>query len=253
MADLKGWGLTARLITKHFSKLGDKVSEAIANFDPETATEADRDRLETALREAAEKLAAARRAFAKEHDDVVKLRHLIATDEKAAGVLAIQLARGEIDEATVTLFCDELESNRARLPQEVSEEAEAKGYMDELQSIVEALGGQLQEFDRIARQARQELARAESQKELQALRAERLQQMTGLRDGLGQSSTALDALARRTRKLRDEADGLKIVADINQKPLERAAAVDAARKAAAQNSAPAESAADRLHRLSGGA
>lgn len=45
MSNLNGWGLTARLISKHFGVLGDKISEAIANFDPETATEADRDRL----------------------------------------------------------------------------------------------------------------------------------------------------------------------------------------------------------------
>eukprot|EP01032_Pedospumella_encystans_P033974 gene33974-38398_t len=45
MSNSNGWALTARLITKHFGALGDRVSEAIANFDPETATEADRDRL----------------------------------------------------------------------------------------------------------------------------------------------------------------------------------------------------------------
>ena len=56
-------GLTARLISKHFGALGDRVSEAIANFDPETATEADRDRLADSLRLTAQKLAAARGAF----------------------------------------------------------------------------------------------------------------------------------------------------------------------------------------------
>ena len=113
MSNSNGWGLTARLISKHFGALGDRVSEAIANFDPETATEADRDRLADSLRSTAQKLAAARASFDKEAADVVKLRQLIATDEQAAGTLADRLASGKISEATITLFCDELEAKRS--------------------------------------------------------------------------------------------------------------------------------------------
>ena len=34
----KGWSLSVSLISKHFGKLGDTLAEAIASFDPETAT-----------------------------------------------------------------------------------------------------------------------------------------------------------------------------------------------------------------------
>ena len=54
MSNSNGCGLTARRISKHFGALGDRVSEAIANFDPETATEADRDRLADSLRSTAQ-------------------------------------------------------------------------------------------------------------------------------------------------------------------------------------------------------
>ena len=130
MSTSNGWGLTARLIQKHFGVLGDKLSETIANFDPETATEADRDRLQESLRASATKLAQARSAFNKEHDDVVKLQTLIATDQKATETLAQRLAAGTITEATVTLFCDELEANKAKLPTELQQEADAKVYAD---------------------------------------------------------------------------------------------------------------------------
>ena len=96
MSNSNGWALTARLISKHFGALGDRVSEAIASFDPETATEADRDRLADTLRSAAQKLAAARAAFNKERDDVVRLRELIATDEKAAQTLAVLILQIEL-------------------------------------------------------------------------------------------------------------------------------------------------------------
>jgi len=249
MSNLNGWGLTARLISKHFGALGDRVSEAIANFDPETATEADRDRLADNLRSAAQKLAAARSAFEKEAADVTKLRQLIATDEQAAGTLAERLSAGKISESTITLFCDELEANKARLPQEIQEEADAKQYMDELQTIVDALSKQLADFDAAAKKAMQQLASAKAQQDLQQLRAERQQQLAGLQ-GMRGNSSALNALTRRADAIRNDAEGLRIVADIGQRPLDQAAELEAIRQSVSQPDG-GESALARLQRLSG--
>jgi len=238
------------LISKHFGVLGNKISEAIANFDPETATEADRDRLADTLRETAQKLAAARADFDKEHQDVVKLRALIASDEKAFDTLAARLAAGTITEATVNIFCDELEANKARLPIEIQEEADAQEYMNELQKIVEALSSQLMEFDNAAKKALKALASANAQRDLQELRADRQQQLADL-GGLKSHSTALDALSRRAQKISNEAEGLKIVANINQKPLDQKAELDAIRQSVAQADTAGETALERLKRLSG--
>ena len=250
MSNLNGWGLTARLITKHFGALGDRVSEAIANFDPETATEADRDRLADSLRATAQKLAAARSSFDKEAADVDKLRQLIATDEQAAGTLADRLAAGKISEATITLFCDELEANKARMPLELQEEADARQYMNELQTIVDALSKQLAEFDSAAKKAMQALASARAQQDLQKLRAERQSQLAGL-SGMQGNSSALNALTRRAQNVSDEAAGLKIVNDIGQRPHDQAAELEAIRKSVSQPALGNESALARLQRLSG--
>lgn len=249
MSNASGWGLTARLISKHFGVLGDRVSSAIANFDPETATEADRDRLADTLRSTAQMLASARSAFDKEHNDVVSLRNLIATDEKATETLAARLAAGTISEATVTLFCDELEANKARLPQEIQEEADARAYMDELQKIIDALSQQLAEFDAQARKAMQALASAKAQKDLQEMRMERQSQLAGI-TGMKRNSTALDALTRRAQAVSNEAAGMRIVADIGQKPLDQAAELDAIRKSVSQADSAGETALERLKRLS---
>jgi chromosome segregation ATPase len=250
MSNSNGWGLTARLISKHFGALGDRLSEAIANFDPETATEADRDRLADSLRSAAQKLAAARSSFDKEQADVVKLRQLIATDEQAAGTLAERLAAGKISESTITLFCDELEANKARMPQEMQEEADAKQYMDELQTIVDALSKQLAEFDSAAKKAMQQLAAAKAQQDLQQVRAERQSQLAGL-SGMRGNSSALNALTRRAQTISNEAAGLRIVNDIGQRPLDQAAEIEAIRKSVSQSGGANESALARLQRLSG--
>ena len=250
MSNTSGWGLTARLISKHFGVLGDKVAEAIANFDPETATEADRDRLAGALRDVAQKLAVARAAFDKEHADVEKLRSLIANDEKASETLADRLASGKISEETVNLFCDELEANKAKLPLEIQQEADAQAYMDELQKIVDAFSKQLVDFDSAAKKALQTLASANAQKQLQAARAEQQSQLTNL-NALQGHSTALEALTRRAQSVSNEAAGMKIVADINQKPLDQAAEIEAIRKSVSQPETQGESALARLKRLSG--
>ena len=250
MSNSNAWGLTARLISKHFGALGERVSEAIANFDPETATEADRDRLADSLRSTAQKLAAARASFDKEAADVARLRQLIATDEQAAGTLADRLASGKISEATITLFCDELEANKQRMPQELQEEADARQYMDELQTIVDALSKQLAEFDSAAKKAMQALASARAQQDLQELRAERQAQLAGL-SGMRGNSSALNALTRRAQAINNEAAGLKMVTDIGQRPYEQAAELEAIRKSVTQPGLGNESALARLQRLSG--
>ena len=249
MSNASGWGLTARLISKHFGVLGNRLSEAIANFDPETATEADRDRLASTLRETAQVLASARASFDKEHNDVISLRTLIANDEKATEKLAERLAAGTISEATVTLFCDELEANKARLPQKLQEEADARSYMDELQKIIDALSQQLAEFDAQAKKAMQTLAAAKAQKDLQEMRMERQGQLAGL-SGMQGNSTALSALTRRAQAVSNEAAGLRIVADIGQKPLDQAAEIEAIRQSVSQSESAGESTLERLKRLS---
>jgi len=250
MSNASGWGLTARLVSKHFGVLGNRISEAIANFDPETATEADRDRLADTLRETAQLLASSRASFDKERNDVVSLQNLIANDERATETLAQRLAAGTISEATVTLFCDELEANKGRLPQEIQEEADAKAYMDELQKIVDALSKQLSEFDAQAKKALQALASAKAQNDLQEMRMERQAQLAGL-SGMQGNSTALSALTRRAQTVSNEAAGMRIVADIGQKPLDQQAEIDAIRKSVSQPQNGNESALDRLKRLSG--
>jgi chromosome segregation ATPase len=250
MSNASGWGLTARLVSKHFGVLGNRISEAIANFDPETATEADRDRLADTLRETAQLLASSRASFDKERNDVVSLQNLIANDERATETLAARLAAGTISEATVTMFCDELEANKGRLPQEIQEEADAKAYMDELQKIVDALSKQLSEFDAQAKKAMQALASAKAQKELQEMRVQRQEQLAGL-SGMRGNSTALSALTKRAQAVSNEAAGMRIVADIGQKPLDQQAEIDAIRKSVSQPQNGNESALDRLKRLSG--
>ncbi|MDO9192791.1 MAG: hypothetical protein Q7U12_07835, partial [Undibacterium sp.] len=129
------------------------------------------------------------------------------------------------------------------------EQADAEEYMNELQKIVDALSGQLSEFDAAAKKAMQSLAAANAQKDLQELRAERQSQLNSL-SGLKGQSSALNALTRRAQTVSNQAAGLRIVADIGQKPLDQAAEIEAIRKSVGQADTVGETTMERLQRLS---
>jgi lantibiotic modifying enzyme len=243
-----GWSLTSRLISKHFGAIGDKVAMAIANFDPETATEADRDELASNLRETAQKLAQARISFDKEHADVTSLQTLIAQDTQAAATLTARLTAGTLSEAQVTLFLDELEANKGKLAGEQAEEDQAREFRDELQKIVDGMSQQLADFDKYAKAALQQLAQAEAQRDLQAVRLNQQSSIAALKGATGHT-TALDALTRKAQDVSAQAAGDKIVADIGNKPQEQQAEIDAIRASIAQPNK--ETVAERLARLTG--
>lgn len=248
MSNFNGWGLSARLVAKHLGGLGDAFAEALASFDPETATEADRDALQEKLLTLGKKFAEARALFEKEHDDVVKLQTLIAGDTAVAETLMARLAKGEVSEATVNLFCDELEANKADLPVQQQEETDAKAFMGQLKEIFDSMSEQLASFDKRATEAKRAMATAKAQNDLQGMRMERQAELSDL-SYLKSHSTALDALSKKAAKMSAEAEGMKMVTDINQAPIDRANEVAALRKSI--TAGPAESTADRLKRLSG--
>lgn len=249
MSNLQGWNLTGRLIAKHFGALGSSLASMIANFDPETATEADRDNLAATLRDVATKYAKAKIAFEKEAKDVTELKTQIANDENVAAALVDRLTAGQIDEATATLFCEELEAAKSRLPQEVQEETEARAFMDEVKSIVDEMSDRLSKFDAVAARARREAASAQAQVDLQRTRQDQQADLRTLRGEAGGSSSALGALQKRAADLRAQAEGMKVVTDVTNKPADDKAKLDALRKSVATGTVGTPSVADRLKAL----
>lgn len=249
MSNSTGWSLTGRLLAKHFGAIGDSIASMIAGFDPETATQADRDALQSNLRGVAEKYTKAKSVFDKEHKDVVDLKAAIARDENVAASLIAKLSAGQVDEATATLFADELQAEKDRLPQEEREEADAEAFMNEIKSIMDEMSTRLEQFDAAATKARNELANAESQLALQRTRQEQQEELQGLRGG-SSPTTGMGALQRRADALRTQAEAMKVVVDIGNRPAEQRAKLDALRKDVEPPGGGA-SAMDRLRALAG--
>jgi hypothetical protein len=249
---MSGWKLSAALFWKQISALGDSAAQALASFDPETATEVDRDNLTAKLREIATKLAEARRKHNVEKHEADTLAAQIAQDEKAAVVLLAKFDSGAIDEATLTEFANNLEDMKARLPGEQQDAADAQELVDTLQGILGTIEQKLADFNTNAKKALRAIEQAKAEQERQSLRLQSQEELRSLKSGLGSSSSALGALNQKAEKLRIAADASAIEADIGQKPLDRQNAIEDARRIAAGGAeATSESAADRLRRLTG--
>jgi len=245
---MSGWNLTGRLVGKHFAALGDTFAQAIASFDPETATQADRDALQEKVITVNTKLAAAKRDFDKEHQDVVNLTAQLASDKNVLVALQQRLAAGTVTEATVNTFIDEYTANQNRLPQEQAEEAQAKEFLDQLQQIVDTISDQLRKFDENAKAAQRALEQAKNANVLEDLKTQRAHELESL-GGLKDSSTALNALTAKAQKLQDQAAGKAALNSVLSEKTDREAEIAEIR--ASVNTPAPQSASDRLAALLG--
>lgn len=247
---MSGWSLTAALIKKHVGVLGDSIATAIASFDPETATQVDRDNLAAKLREVAMKLADAKHKNAAAQQAATDLATSIATDEKAAEILIAKFDKKEIDEATLNEFTSNLESNKEKLPGLQQDAAATQQLVDTLQDILNTVEKNLNEFDAKAKAAISSLNQARADEERANLRRQQQDELNALRSGTGGASTGLAALNRAADAARVRADAATTIADIGQKPIDRQNAVEEARRIAAGGADPAtESAVERLRRV----
>ncbi|VWB33983.1 hypothetical protein BLA14095_01350 [Burkholderia lata] len=248
---MSGWKLVSSLLAKHVGTVGDRLAQQIAAFDPETATQVDRDNLQAKLHEVAVKLAEAKQKSNKAQTAAAELKASIDGDIKASVVLIDKFEKQEINEATLTQFTDDLERRKRDLPQREAEADSARQLVETLQEILGTVETQLNEFDAKARAAMADLAQAQADRERAQLMQQQQDELNRLRASTGSASTGLGALQAAATQARVSADAAQTVASIGQKPLDQQAAVEEARRIAA-GGAPSgsESVIDRLRRIS---
>jgi chromosome segregation ATPase len=250
---MSGWKLTAAILGKHAAVLGDKLAAGLAAWDPETATQVDRDKKAQELREVAVKLADAKQKNDAAQAAANSLEATIANDTRAAEVLIAKFNDKKIDEATLNEFASNLEANKAKLPGLQQDAADAQQLVDTLKEILDTVQKNIDDFDAKVRAATHTLEQAKADQHREELRQQNQHELNELRSGTGGASTGLAALERAAGQARVQADAAKTISDIGQKPLDRAAAVEEARRIAAGGAdTAAESPADRLRRIASG-
>ena len=246
------FSLLGRLFGAQVDQAGESLVGALVAFDPETATEVDRDALAEKIQNVARKFAAAKHDYDKEQNDVVVKQAQINEYLATLDIMVGQLERKEISEAAFNDFYAGIEEAQAQLPQEIEEAAEAKAVKDELDDILKILTSQLNDFDKITTKALRDVKLAESQVEKEKLKAERQAELANLKNGIGAESTAVRKLQEIANKAKIEAEAAKTVREITTKPQSQAEKMEAMMAQAKQASAPAVntmSAAERVAAL----
>jgi hypothetical protein len=243
------FSLLGRLFGAQVDQAGESLVSALVAFDPETATQVDRDALVEKIQTVAEKFASAKQEYDKEQNDVVVMQRQINDYLSTLDVMVGQLERQEIAQSVFDDFCAGIEEAQAQLTQEEEEASEAKAVKDELEEILKVLTQQMNDFDRVTSKALRDVKLAESQVEKEKLKAQRQEELSHLKSGLGGESTAVKKLQEIANKAKIEAEAAKTVREISQKPVSQAEKMAAIMAQTKQTSAPTVSAADRVAAL----
>ncbi len=246
------FSLLGRLFGAQVDQAGESLVGALVAFDPETATEVDRDALAEKIQNVAKKFAEAKQDYDKEQNDVVVKQEQINEYLSTLEVMVGQLDRQEISQAVFDDFYAGIEESQVQLVQEQEEAAEAKAVKDELDDILKILTSQLHDFDRITSKALRDVKLAESQVEKEKLKSERQAELANLKKGIGGESTAVRKLQEIAKKAKIDAEAAKTVREITTKPQSQEDKMAAIMAQAKQASAPAAntmSAAERVAAL----
>jgi hypothetical protein len=235
------FSLLGRLFGAQVDQAGESLVGALVAFDPETATEVDRDALAEKIQNVAKKFAAAKQDYDKEQNDVVVKQGQINEYLSTLEVMVGQLDRQEISQAVFDDFYAGIEESQVQLVQEQEEAAEAKAVKDELDDILKILTSQLHDFDRITSKALRDVKLAESQVEKEKLKSERQAELANLKKGIGGESTAVRKLQEIANKAKIDAEAAKTVREITTKPQSQEDKMAAIMAQAKQASAPATS------------
>lgn len=243
------FSLLGRLFGAQVDQAGESLVSALVAFDPETATQVDRDALVEKIQKVAEKFAAAKQDYDKEQNDVVVKQAQINEYLATLDVMIAQLEKQEISQSVFDDFCAGIEESQQQLQQEIEEANEAKAVKDELEEILKVLTQQMNDFDRVTSKALRDVKLAESQKEKEKLKAERDEELSNLKRGLGGESTAVKKLQEIAQKAKIEAEAAKTVREIAQKPVSQAEKMAAIMAQTKQATTPTMTAAERVAAL----
>jgi hypothetical protein len=235
------FSLLGRLFGAQVDHAGDSLVGALVAFDPETATEVDRDALHEKIQNVAKKFAAAKQDYDKEQNDVVVKQAQINEYLASLDVMVAQLERQEISQGVFDDFYAGIEEAQVQLVQEQEEAAEAKAVKDELDDILKILTSQLNDFDKITSKALRDVKLAESQLEKEQLKADRQNELANLKKGIGAESTAVRKLQEIANKAKIDAEAAKTVREITAKPQSQEEKMAEIMAKAKQNAAPATS------------
>jgi chromosome segregation ATPase len=228
----------------------DDITKFVVALDPDTASKAELDLLQSHLNAIGEKLAIAEQDQARERKETDAAQAVVNQYLSAADILEKQVAEGKAGQASLDKLLATLEKAMADLEREKQEDADAANWVAQLRESHDMMAEKLSTARDRLKDATRGLQQAKMAEERANQRAADAKQAAGLASGTGKLTIALDALTAKT----EEAKAAARAAELNAEAIrpmagvEGDAAIAAALAAAKTPDAPVSSS-DRLNAL----
>jgi hypothetical protein len=243
---------------KNFAKVkGEQLEEGMVNLavalDKEGAAEAAIKQKQDEHSKRIEMLQEANASYRKEHDEYIAEKNFYDRLMNEAEAVQTLITEGQGDQAQLNADLEKLvakiEQRAPILEKEKQEAEEAEQWMKEMQEAVEEISKELVNLRDVVNQAKQDIQRAELDKERQRKKAEQAEVLVGLRKAGNKYDVALNALQNKAKQEQAEAEKFKIKADSLKKEKSEDVSEILGKYSNASVSTSTESLSDRLAKL----
>ncbi len=198
---------------------GRNIVQALAAWDPETASAAEIKQMEDNLDKLTRQVADARASYEKEQGEADAIQALYEQRMKAAELLQGKLAVAADDaaakiESALGSLVAELEEMQPDIEREIREAVEAKDFMNELEEIAKAAAQKLKTARQTLEKAKKDMQMAKVREERANEQAERSARLAGLRTETDQLGSALSAMQKSADQANVRADAAKMKAKL---------------------------------------
>ena len=213
-----------RFGAKQVQKVGQSVMQVLVAWDPETASQVEINEMEKHLDGIVSQVAKARQDYNREQQEEEEIVRLYNQRLAAAEKLQKDLTTAapdkakQIEEAINQLLC-QLEEMHAEVEREKQEAEEAKFFMNELEQVAQMTADKLKTARQTLEKAKRDMQKAQIEKERAEDKAQRAAQVVGLRDGVSQLGSALEAMKKNANEARTQAEASNLKANLLQRPV----------------------------------
>lgn len=255
----------AKMGISKLGQLGDAITTAIVQFDPETASQVEIDNMAEHCRELATRISKAETTEERDHKTMDDLRTSLANTVKAAGLIGAQLeaaqaAGDKVKSATLDASLNKLMDQITTIGGEeadgsvsgtlfdaIQNHAQSEADLHEWQSVHAGAVAQLTTARSRLEQAARDMAHAGEQERRAKERQAQAERDAGLKAGMGQTNVALNAMQKAAAEAKERARAATINTDTIKQTTGNSA--DDIVAAALKEAATPVSALDRLKKL----
>ena len=207
--------------TQKLKQAKNAITQAIVEFDPETATEAAIEQMDEYVDQLSKELAKANQDLAKEKGEADAAKANYNKKLEVANKMQADLDGGELSgaqakrvQASLDSLMEDLENTRDDVALEIEEADDAQETVDSIKEALESAVAKLKTARSDHKRARNEMKRAEKAEERAKRQEENAKRQAGITSGGSGMDTALDAMRSAAAERTANAEAAQTKADM---------------------------------------